>query len=206
MTCDTYKPVRLRLQRIAAIATGLKPGAAKPEQQEICFLINALRYTAAGEDGIDAFDIRAKRGERRGKPTHATLQKKATTPIVQRINRIIRIANEIEDGSKLRADDHRFLQRALKNIAAGIAPDVALETRAAAGQHKNRVAATRRIIRPFVLGWIAAAINDDPIHETPPMNLNEALVRAADLFKYSYDTLRNICARAKTKPSWVFKP
>lgn len=198
-------PLRERLDRLDAIARLLTHQRKKQGNPEIDFLVNALWRTAAGENPLDAFDVRAKRGERRGTSIRKIAPSKPKSAIVTRINRLIKIANHLHHGKTLPTHDRSFLVSALRNIAAGQQPDMALETRANAGEHKNRKRARLRLVRPLALCWIANAIEDDPIHSAPQMKLDDALQEAALHFGYTYESLRKIWTHATPKPSSILK-
>jgi hypothetical protein len=103
--------------------------------------------------------------------------------------RLRKVAVDLYTGN-LSRDDRWFLIVALYGIGKGDDANHMLGVRASRGERKTSEQARKREWMRFPLSWIAAAVRPkDP--DGLGLSLDEAFERAAPLFGYSEETLRN---------------
>lgn len=125
-------------------------------------------------------------------------------PLIERQRRLYSFGEELENAAasaacRVRPELLRFLAWALAWIAAGDDGRKVLGVRAKRGEHYTALASAAR--ERLMVGWIAAAI--DP--EGPnPIELREAISRAAEHFQVKVGTARRCWNESTTHRGQVF--
>jgi hypothetical protein len=111
--------------------------------------------------------------------------------------RIEKIANLLDAGFELLADDRDFLVTALLDIAKGIDARVAFGVKAGRGQRVSLKEKKKIVNIQLAMGWITVAIQpptfvaNDPSEAGYALTVEEACAEAATHFGLTEETLRH---------------
>jgi hypothetical protein len=110
------------------------------------------------------------------------------SPLEQRLYGLRKIADDMENGIELSAEERKFLCDALKRIGKGEDANIVLGVNAKRGQRKTKESADKALKMHFALSWIALAIQ--PIEEGGQgLTLDDAADTASKYFNLGDETL-----------------